>query len=473
MTVPTHSPSPARPGRHAAPGFWTGTATAAITLLLGLPTVGATAPVSWHREVTPILKRSCNGCHNPNKMKGQVDTSTYAGLLKAGKHGPNFVAGDSAKSLLVQEISGPKPEMPEEGDPLSADEVALISRWIQEGAKDDTPAEALSTRLKAPPTYTVPPVTTALTVSPDGRWLAISGYHEVFLVDAQTLSLKGRLLGESPRIESLAFSPDSQQLAVAAGAPARFGEIQVWNVAGTNQVHAWRTGTDSTYGVSWSPDGKQLAFGGADKSARVLALPDGRETMKFENHSDWTLQTAWNVDGRRLLSGSRDRALKLINPADGQFIDDINKLLEPVTSMTRHPKEDLALYGGADGGVRLYQMKENQERTAGNNDVNLVREFERQPGAVHSVAFSPVGSRIAVGGVGGEVRLYEAADGKRVGTLAGHGGAVFALGFTPDGQRLLTGGFDGLIRVFNPTDGSLIAVFLPVPLSSPPLTAGR
>ena len=71
------------------------------------------------------------------------------------------------------------------------------------------------------------------------------------------------------------------------------------------------------------------------------------------------------------------------------------------------------------------------------------------------------------------MRLYEAADGKRVGTLAGHGGAVFALGFTPDGQRLLTGGFDGLIRVFNPTDGSLIAVFLPVPLSSPPLTAGR
>jgi WD40 repeat protein len=89
------------------------------------------------------------------------------------------------------------------------------------------------------------------------------------------------------------------------------------------------------------------------------------------------------------------------------------------------------------------------------------------------VAFNPDGSRIAVGGVGGEVRLYEVADGKRVATLGGHGGAVFALGFTPDGQRLLTGGFDGLIRLFNPADGSLAAVFLPVPVSSSPLTAGR
>ncbi|MBM3901658.1 MAG: hypothetical protein FJ379_06155 [Verrucomicrobia bacterium] len=472
MSFPSASPSTVPPSGGTS-GLRHVPAAAAIALLLGFPALGANAPVSWHREVTPILKRSCNGCHNPNKMKGQVDTSTYAGLLKAGKHGPNFIVGDPGKSLLVQEISGPKPEMPEEGDPLSDADVTLISRWIQEGAKDDTPAEALSTRLNALPAYTVPPVTTALAVSPDGHWLAISGYHEVFLVDAKDLSLRGRLVGESTRIESLAFSPDSRQLAVAAGAPARFGEIQVWDVAGTNQVHAWRTGTDSTYGVSWSPEGRQLAFGGADKTVRVLALADGKETMKFENHSDWTLRTAWNVDGRRLLSGSRDRALKLINPADGQFIDDINKLLEPVTSMARHPKEDLALYGGADGGVRLYRMKENQERTAGNNDVNLVREFERQPGAVHSVAFSPDGSRIAVGGVGGEVRLYQTADGARVGTLGGHGGAVFALGFTPDGQRLLTGGFDGLIRVFNPADGSLTAVFLPVPLSSPTLTAGR
>ncbi len=189
--------------------------------------------------------------------------------------------------------------------------------------------------------------------------------------------------------------------------------------------------------------------------------------MKFDNHSDWIFRTAWTSDGKRLLSGSRDRAMKLINVADGQFIDDINKLLEPVVCMARHPKEDWAAYGGAEGGVRIYRMKENQERTAGNNDVNLVREFERQTGPVQSVAFSPDGSLLAVGGTGGEVRLYKTADGARASTLGDLGGAVFALAFTPDGKRLFTGGFDGLVRVFDPANGHLQAVFTPVPMDGP------
>lgn len=425
----------------------------------------AEAPVSWYRDVTPIFKRSCNGCHNPNKLKGEVDTSTYAGFLKAGKHGPNFVAGDDAKSRVLEQISGKEPDMPKEGDPLSAAEVALIARWIREGARDDTPANAYSTRLDALPVYTTPPVTTALAVSTDGRWMAVSGYHEVFLLDAATLETRARLLGESPRIESLAFSPDSQRLAVSAGAPARFGEIQVWEAGSTNQWHAWKLGGDSLFGVSWSPDGTRLAFGGADKSVRIIGAEDGKELMKFDNHSDWVFRTAWVADGKRLLSGSRDRAMKLIQVTDGQFIDDVNKLLEPVVSMARHPKEEWAAYGGAEGGVRIYRTKENQERTAGNNDVNLVREFERQSGPVQAVAFSPDGGLLAVGGLGGEVRLYKTADGARAATLGGHDGAVFALAFSSDGQRLFTGGFDGLIRVFDPATGNLQAVFIPVPVT--------
>jgi WD40 repeat protein len=171
------------------------------------------------------------------------------------------------------------------------------------------------------------------------------------------------------------------------------------------------------------------------------------------------------ADGKRLLSGSRDRAMKLIDVATGQFIDDVNKLLEPVSGMARHPKEEWAAYGGADGGVRIYKTKENQERTAGNNDVNLVREFERQPGAVQSVAFSPDGSLLAVGSTGSEVRVYQTADGKRKATLASHDGAVFALAFSGDGQRLFTAGFEGLIRAFDPASGKLTAIFLPVKLS--------
>ena len=207
------------------------TGSLALGLVASSQLIAAETPVSWWRDVTPIFKRSCNGCHNPNKLKGEVDTSTFAGLMKPGRHGPNLAAGDPAKSLLITSISGKEPDMPKEGEALSAKEVALTTRWIQEGAKDDTPADAYSTRLKEPPTYALPPVISALDVSPDGSRLAVAGYHEVLLIDTVSLELTSRLLGESPRIESVAFSPDGKSLGVSGGAPARFGEVQVWNVS--------------------------------------------------------------------------------------------------------------------------------------------------------------------------------------------------------------------------------------------------
>ncbi len=439
---------------------------AALTLGWPASLLAVDAPVSWFKDITPLFKRSCNGCHNPNKLKGEIDTSSYVGFLKPGKNGPSFVPNDPAKSLVLAEITGKEPSMPKEGDALTVAETTLIEQWIREGAKDDTPVDAYSTRISAPPTYTSQPVVAALAISPDGRWLASSGYHEVLVFETEGLKPYGRWVGESTRIESLAFSMDSRSLAVAAGVPARLGEVQIWNVETGHQSVAWKLSADSVYGVSWSPSGDRLAVAGADKAVRVLAYPSGKELMRFDNHSDWSLQTAWLPSGTRLISGSRDRAIKLIDATSGQFIDDINKLLEPITCLVRHPKEETVLYGGGEGGLRIYKAKENQDRTSGNNDVNLVRDFERQPGPVQAVAFSPDGSRIAAAVPNGEVRLYAAANGQRTATLGGHDGAVFSLCFSPDGTALYTGSFDGLIRRFDPATGRLTAILQPVPIST-------
>src|SRR5437016_11516360 len=98
-------------------------------------------PVSYYKEVIPIFKRSCNGCHHPGKTKGDLDLSSYSGIQKGGKHGAIVKTGEPKNSPLIEEISGDDPEMPKEGDPLSKEEVTLLERWITEGAKNDTPAD--------------------------------------------------------------------------------------------------------------------------------------------------------------------------------------------------------------------------------------------------------------------------------------------------------------------------------------------
>ena len=123
----------------------------------------ATKPVSFYRQVRPILQRSCSGCHQPAKLGGKLLLTTFAGMMQGGEGGPSVIAGKPDGSLLVQLIVGEKPEMPKGADPLSAAQVDLIKRWIAEGAKNDTP-EGISDTFSAekPPTYSAPPVITAI-----------------------------------------------------------------------------------------------------------------------------------------------------------------------------------------------------------------------------------------------------------------------------------------------------------------------
>jgi len=441
-----------------------------VFLLANLGRAAEENPVSFYRDVFPLFKRSCNGCHHPGKLKGQLDLTTYEFFKKGGKHGPGFVSGKPKESIIMEEISGDEPSMPKEGDPLGKLEVALVERWISEGAKDDTPANAGSTKLTEAPTYTVSPVISAMAFNPDGSRLAVSGYHEVLLLDGLSSNLVARFVGESPRIESVAFSSDGKRLAVAASAPARFGEVQVWDASATGTgfvpQKSYKVALDSVFGISWSPDGERLAFGGADKSVRIITVADGKELMKFDGHSDWVFATTWATNGQRLLSGSRDRAMKLIDVKSGQFIDDINKLVEGVLCFARHPKEDLVAYGGELGVSRIYKISDNQGRTAANNDSNLVKEFERMPGAIQAIAYSPDGASICLGSVGGEARLYNTNDRKRLATLKGHQGAIFAIAYHPRTNQVVTGGYDGKLRVFETTKGETLRTFVPVPLAT-------
>ncbi len=437
---------------------------AILILSVSFSTRAADKSVSFYKEVTPIFKRSCTGCHHPGKLKGELDLTTYAAFKKGGKHGAAFKPSDPKDSIIIEEIGGKEPSMPKEGDPLTGQEVALIEKWIKDGAVDDTPANANSFKLAGPPTYTAAPVITALSFSPDGKVLAISGYHEVLLEDPTGSNIVARLLGESPRIESITYSRDGKLLGVAGSAPARFGEIQIWDAATNGLISSFKISTDSVYGLSFSPDGDRVAVGCADKSVRVIAVKDGKELLKFDNHSDWVFATTFTVDGKRLLSGSRDRAMKLIDASNGQFIDDINKLLEGVLCFSRHPKEDIVAYGGDLGSARIYKIAENQGRTAANNDVNIVKELEHLPGPVHAISFSPDGKSVAVGGVNGELRLFNSKDGKRLATLKGHEGAIFSVAFHPQTNWLASGGFDGKIRIHETTKGELIKEFIPVPL---------
>lgn len=426
-------------------------------------------PVSYHKEIVPILKRSCQGCHHPGDPNGDLIVTSYAELKRGGMAGEAIIPEKPDESLIIELITGDPPAMPQNQEPLSDEEVALIQRWILEGAKDDTPTETDEMDGENYPSYTVPPVVSAMAYSPDGSTLAVSGVREVLLYDTKNFELKARLVGKARRIQSIVYTADGKILGIAGGSPAKFGEVQLWDTATNKLTKAIRSTYDTIYGLSFSPDASRVAFGSSDKTVRVISIADEKELVRFDNHGDWVFGTVFSTDGSHFVSCSRDTALKLVEVDTGSFVDDVNssnKGYGEINAIARHPNADQVLSVGEDRIPRLYRMFRQTRRDVGNTDFNLIRAYEAQSGSIDAVVFSADGSKFAVGSSAGEARIYNVTDGKRLLSMQGDTVGVFALAFHPDGIQLATGGFDGKIRVFDANSGKQLNIFMSVPIET-------
>jgi uncharacterized membrane protein len=96
--------------------------------------------VAFDAAIQPVLKEKCVNCHGADKQEEKLRLDSYAAVMQGGESGSNVVAGSASASLLIQSIHLPaadKKHMPPEGKPqLSADDVALLTWWIDRGAPE-------------------------------------------------------------------------------------------------------------------------------------------------------------------------------------------------------------------------------------------------------------------------------------------------------------------------------------------------
>jgi hypothetical protein len=110
-----------------------------LTLALMLAAVApalAAEPVSFAREIQPVLKASCYQCHGPERQEAGLRLDSRAALLKGGASGPAVVPGREAESRLVRRLlgQGGGARMPLGFAPLPKATIDRIRAWIDQGA---------------------------------------------------------------------------------------------------------------------------------------------------------------------------------------------------------------------------------------------------------------------------------------------------------------------------------------------------
>jgi WD40 repeat protein len=179
--------------------------------------------------------------------------------------------------------------------------------------------------------------------------------------------------------------------------------------------------------VAFSPDGRLLATGSIDATARLWGPATGQHlhTLDGASASDYGPWTGLRY-GLRFLKGQ------------------IGPFFEQVTAVAFSPDGGLLATGDAYARALLWDPVTGR----------LLRPLEGHTRSVAGAVFSPDGDQLATVS-GATALLWDPVSGKRLHTLEGHTGSVNGVAFSPDGRLLATGSSDSTLRLWDPASGQL------------------
>jgi len=113
------------------------TMTVLAGLLLPAFLLPAQEEFSFEKEIVPLLAKRCLECHNATDEKGGLDLSNRKAALAGGDSGHAIASGKVTDSLLIERVVAGEmpPKSRGQSQKLPAAEIALLNRWIAEGAQ--------------------------------------------------------------------------------------------------------------------------------------------------------------------------------------------------------------------------------------------------------------------------------------------------------------------------------------------------
>lgn len=275
---------------------------------------------------------------------------------------------------------------------------------------------------------------TTCTYSPNGERLAVAGWKGVQLFEPSTGSFLTCLPTLYPSVNTIAFSPDGNTLAVSGSTlGSELTSIELWDVPSLTLIRTMTANVGSVNSLVFTPDGKRLVDGGSSSGSPGQS-------------GDHPLQV-WDVSSGNLIT---DIPTSAVSVESIQFSSDGKSLV--VGGSTQ--------YTPITGTVEIFSS----------STFSLAQTFPTTCETVYSVAISPDGKTVAVGGDNvnsqtnsnvGVLELWNVATGKLNHSLNTSSEFVISIAFSPDGNSLAVGTFieylrTGLLELWNLTTDKLI-----------------
>jgi WD40 repeat protein len=427
--------------------------------------------VTFEDDVLPIFRDNCLKCHNPDKLKGDLDLTSFSAAIKGGGSGTTLNAGDPEGSQLYKSVMhSDEPEMPPKSK-LADKDLSTIRRWIEGGLLQGLNSKALAASKPAvdlslksvavgkpdgpppmPGNLPVDPFVraahgSALSAIANSPWapvVALSGAHQIVLYNTNDLDFIGVLPFPEGEPCDVKFSRNGKLLLASGGRGGQSGLVAVWDIAKGERVITVGDQFDSVLAADISSDQQWIALGGPDRVLKIYNTKDGSLEHRIKKHTEWVTAIEFSPDSKYLATGDRNGGLELWEAATGQAMFSLVGHKGAITAITWRGDSEMFASASEDGTVKLWKS----------GDGSSLRSITAHAGGALSARFTHDG-RIVTCGRDNKVQIWDTG-GKNLLSLPFSGDLPNRATFSDDGKKVIASDWKGQVFVWDAKSGKAL-----------------